>query len=112
MTREHRAPYTPCPLLILWALTSAAVLLELPDESVFSAASSSQKPVTIAFWNWWDGEREAYMKQVIASFEKEYPWIKVDSRIQSWDGFTAKIITAFAAGVARCARALKSRPVV
>ncbi|MBE3577625.1 MAG: ABC transporter substrate-binding protein [Limnochordales bacterium] len=63
-------------------------------------AESTRKPVTITFWNWWDGDREAYMKAVIDAFEKQYPWINVESKIQGWDNLSAKIISAFAAGIA------------
>lgn len=65
-----------------------------------TAAESTRKPVTITFWNWWDGPREPIMKQLIETFQKQYPWIKVDNKIQSWDNWVAKIMSAYAAGIA------------
>ncbi|HHV55244.1 MAG TPA: extracellular solute-binding protein [Firmicutes bacterium] len=87
-------------LTVVAGLLVFAVLGQVWLGGTAAAATSERKPVTITFWNWWDGVREAYMKQVIANFEKEYPWIKIDSKIQGWEGFTARIISAFAAGIA------------
>lgn len=87
-------------------LIAAAVLLVFTIASAASAvsaaapspAAAAQTPVTLEFWNWWGLQREVWMNQVIASFEKEYPWIKVNNRVQSWTDRRTKVITAFASG--------------
>ena len=64
------------------------------------SSAEGKKPVTIRFWNWWDGTRKPLMDKIIEEFQKEYPWITVKSEVQGWNDVSGKIISAYAAGVA------------
>lgn len=86
------------------ALTVGLVLAALIAVGPTVAASSSSQSapgkakVELNFWNWWDTWRTDIMNDVIANFEKEYPWIKVNNLVQPWSGRESKVVTAFAAG--------------
>ncbi|MBE3584477.1 MAG: extracellular solute-binding protein [Limnochordaceae bacterium] len=80
------------------ALAALAACSSYPGQPALAA--TDHRPVTITFWNWWDGEREQWMQTVIQHFNEEYPWIKIDSKVQGWTGMQAKIMSAFAAGIA------------
>lgn len=86
-----------CLLLTALLTLPAVTLVALAPVNV--EAASEPKPVTINFWNWWDGTRQPLMDKVISEFQKEYPWITVRSQIQSWADLAAgKILAAYAAG--------------
>ncbi len=43
--------------------------------------SAQREPVTITFWNGWGGARIPLMEKMIADFEAQYPWIKVENQV-------------------------------
>lgn len=81
------------------ATTTVPALGAQPSGDRQAGEVAQAKPVTIRFWNWWDGTRKPLMDRVIAEFQKEYPWITVKSEIQGWDNIGGKIMAAYAAGV-------------
>ncbi|MBE3582773.1 MAG: extracellular solute-binding protein [Limnochordaceae bacterium] len=86
--------------LASFALAGAIAVGAAAVPAAPAMAATDHRPVTITFWNWWDGERATFMKTVIEHFHEQYPWITVDSKVQGWTGVQAKIMSAFAAGVA------------
>lgn len=76
------------------AVTSAASGAQTDSDS------SGQEPVTIRF-SWWGGEnRHNATNAAVEAFEKEYPWITVETEYSSWDGWTDKVATQLAGGTA------------
>ncbi|MBE3576323.1 MAG: ABC transporter substrate-binding protein [Limnochordales bacterium] len=81
------------------AIAAGVALVAFAVPPADAAATQSRTPVTIRFWNWWDGTRKPLMDKIIEEFEKEYPWITVKSEVQGWTDVSGKIMSAFAAGV-------------
>lgn len=81
--RANRRPeqYRSRPLYRWAAVLLAGVVLGSLSTSV-QAAETTRKPVTISFWNWWDGTRIPVMNQIIKEFHQRYPWITVKSEVQ------------------------------
>lgn len=93
-SRPNR-PYRKLP----WVAAALSLILLL-GTGTSALAAESHKPVTIRFWNWWDQFRKPWMDKIIVDFQKEYPWITVKNEVQGWGDREAKVVTAFAAGVA------------
>ena len=58
----------------------------------------AQQPVTVSFWNIWDGPRAPQMRQVLDYFEGKHPNIKVQNVVLSPNTDTQRMITAIAGG--------------
>lgn len=94
----------PC---VAVALVVLAILVTASGTMATAATAPSSAPnppaagrpkIELNFWNWWDTWRTDIMNEVIASFEKEYPWIKINNQVQPWSGRESKLVAAFAAG--------------
>lgn len=80
-------------VMLLGLISTGCVAQPVPNTGAEDAESGV---VTVEFMNWWGGEREPLMDQVIANFEKENPDIKVVNLVQPWDGRSELVSTAIA----------------
>lgn len=62
--------------------------------------TTTESPVTLRF-SWWGGDnRHEATLAVIAAFEQEYPWIKIEPEFGAQDGYNDKLMTQFASNTA------------
>jgi len=72
------------------------VVTEKEVEKVVTATPASKGPVTIQWLNFWGGEREPLMIEVIKRFEEEYPYITVENVLGPDDRREEQAATAVA----------------
>ncbi|MDD4518503.1 MAG: extracellular solute-binding protein [Limnochordia bacterium] len=61
----------------------------------------AEEQVTVQVWHSWDGARMPQVDQMIAAFEEQYPWIKVEHNYITWEWWIRndQILLAFASNV-------------
>jgi len=84
-------------LAALVSLTLATGLT-LTASPVFAA--SKPKPITLQFWNYWDGENGKSLNALVAQFNKANPGIKVKPVTFPWGDLLPKLQSAIAGGTA------------
>jgi multiple sugar transport system substrate-binding protein len=62
------------------------------------AASIDTTPVTITVWDYYGKGTSPFAPEVLAAFQKEYPWITVNHEDVDWDSFLTKFNTAVSSG--------------
>lgn len=97
----RQGPCVAVALVVLAILVTASGTMATASTAPSSAPNppaGGRPKIELNFWNWWDTWRTDIMNEVIASFEKEYPWIKINNQVQPWSGRESKVVAAFAAG--------------
>ncbi|MCC6804602.1 MAG: ABC transporter substrate-binding protein [Anaerolineae bacterium] len=64
------------------------------------SAVSAQSPVTLTFWNYWDGNNGEVIQQLVDQFNAEHPDIQVENTFFGWGELLPRIQTAAAGGEA------------
>ncbi len=67
-----------------------AVAAPLPLYRGMTAAA----PVTLDFWNWWNGPRKPLMDQLIGRFQAQHPTIQVKNDLKTYDHRAEQVLTA------------------
>jgi len=81
-----------------WVMGIAVVaLVGVSCTSGGSSASGSNTPVTITVLDYY-GQATPFSKDVIAGFEKQYPWITVNYQAGDWDSMHEKFTVRVASG--------------
>lgn len=89
MKRTHRR---------LASILSLAVLTAVSLGTGSAIAASKPKPVTIEFWNYWDGDNGKALNGLIAQFHKKNPQINVKPVTFPWGDLLTKLQAAIASG--------------
>ncbi len=89
MKRTHRR---------LASILSLAVLAAVPLGTGSAAAATKPKPVTIEFWNYWDGDNGKALSGLVAEFHKKNPGITVKPVTFPWGDLLTKLQAAIASG--------------
>lgn len=63
-------------------------------------AVSAQDPVTLTFWNYWDGNNGEVIQQLVDQFNAEHPDIQVENTFFGWGELLPRMQTAAAGGEA------------
>jgi multiple sugar transport system substrate-binding protein len=66
--------------------------------SLFVPAQAASKPVTLEFWNYWDGSNGQALKTLVAEFNKSNPGITVKPVTFPWGDLLPKLQSSIAAG--------------
>jgi multiple sugar transport system substrate-binding protein len=85
------------PALRVAAATAAAVLLLAGCAGTPAETASSDEPVTLRLVWWGNDVRAAATADAVAAFQKEYPYITVETEALPYDGYHDKLSTQIAA---------------
>jgi ABC-type glycerol-3-phosphate transport system substrate-binding protein len=69
-----------------------------PAASATPAASLDTTPVMITVWDYYGKGTSPFAPEVLAAFQKEYPWITVNHEDVDWDSYLTKFNTAVSSG--------------
>ncbi|MFN8449070.1 MAG: ABC transporter substrate-binding protein [Anaerolineae bacterium] len=64
------------------------------------SAVSAQTPVTLTFWNYWDGNNGEVIQNLVDQFNTEHPDIQIENTFFGWGELLPRIQTAAAGGEA------------
>jgi multiple sugar transport system substrate-binding protein len=82
------------------ALVSLCLAIGLTFAASPVSAANKPKPITLQFWNYWDGDNGKALNVLVAEFNKANPGITVKPVTFPWDSLLPKLQAAIAGGTA------------
>lgn len=80
------------------AIVAIGAMLTAALASVAVPATAAAKPITLEFWNYWDGTNGQVLQSLVADFNKKNPGITVKPVTFPWGDLLPKLQAALASG--------------
>ena len=80
------------------AIMAVGAMLTAAVASVAAPAGAATKPITLEFWNYWDGTNGQVLQSLVANFNKKNPGIIVKPVTFPWGDLLPKLQASIASG--------------